>query len=182
MTGRNQELHQTTHYQVEADGVVKKNSAGTFYEEYRWSDLSVNQARIDLPEASVQFREPVSLDPAFEMHVPNLGGLDPILIGPVADLLNFYADLSLAMRQSSLIHAGDHVEVSNGIVNSWADGRYTIIGEDAIDFEITLKSIDKASQVAALVVRHVPPDKPAIKLPAAWMHNPVAEDSTIGCR
>jgi hypothetical protein len=177
MTGRNQDLHRTLHYQVKTDGAVKKNSAGVFYEEYRWSDLSVNQAHVDLPEASVQFRESVSLDRAFEMHVPNMGGLDPILIGPVADLLNFYADLSLAMRQSSLVHAGDHVDVSNGIINSWADGRYTIIGEDAIDFEITLKSVDKTSQVAVLAVRHLPPEKSAIKLPAAWMHNPVADTS-----
>src|SRR5262249_943070 len=57
---------------------------------------------------------------------------------------------------------------------SWADGSYVLLGEDSIDFDLTLKDINQADKTATLVVRHVPPEKPMIKVPAPWMSAPVA--------
>jgi hypothetical protein len=170
MRGTNQDRHQTLRYEVQAEGVVKKDATGVFFEEYRWSNLRVNQAPITLPAVNTNFRQLVSLDPHFKLSIPDLAGIDPILIAPIVDLLNFYAELSLTMRQPNLVHAGDHASVKNGAPNSWADGRYTLVGEDAIDFDITLKDLDPAAKGVTIIVRHIPPSQPDIKLAAAWMH------------
>ena len=50
-----------------------------------------------------------------------------------------------------------------------------VLGESSIDFDITLTQVDVAHGVATLLVRHVPPKKPQLKLPAVWMHEPVAD-------
>ena len=49
-----------------------------------------------------------------------------------------------------------------------------IIGEDAVDFEVILEALDPAAGTAAILVRHTPPERPAIRIPAAWMRAPVA--------
>jgi hypothetical protein len=77
------------------------------------------------------------------------------------------------MNQNGLVHAGDHAYVHYGASNSWADGTRVVLGQDSIDFEVFLESIDRASQVATLVVRHVPPQEPQVRLPARWMTAPV---------
>jgi hypothetical protein len=38
-----------------------------------------------------------------------------------------------------------------------------------------LTKIDNENHTAALIVRHVPPEKPQVKLPAEWMQKPVAD-------
>ena len=81
--------------------------------------------------------------------------------------------MKIAMNQKGLLHAGDHAYVNFGAANSWADGTRIVLGQDSIDFEVLLKSIDQAKQIATLVVRHVPPEHPQIKLPARWMTTPV---------
>jgi hypothetical protein len=91
------------------------------------------------------------------------------------DLLSFYADAWLAMRQPSLRLAGDRVVVSHGDANSWADGTRIIIGEDAIDFAITLDDINTSRGITGLTVRHIPPAQPRIRIPADWMRTPVAD-------
>ncbi len=68
---------------------------------------------------------------------------------------------------------GDRVRVPYGTPSSWADGTHIVIGQDSIDFDITLQSIDRTEQIATLVVRHVPPAQPQIKLPVSWMSAPV---------
>jgi len=50
-----------------------------------------------------------------------------------------------------------------------------LLGEDSIDFDVTLKNTDPAQQTATLLVRHVPPAQPHVKLPADWMRVPVAD-------
>jgi hypothetical protein len=50
-----------------------------------------------------------------------------------------------------------------------------LIGESAIDFDMTLKSVDTAAGTAVLEVKHVPPEKTAVKLPAPWMQTPVGD-------
>ena len=175
MQGLNQGPQSTIRYSVRADGVVKKNQSGIFVEEYSWSDLLVNDQPIPLSPASQKFREDLSLSPQYRLAVPDLSKVQPILIGPITDLLTFYADALLAMNQPALVHAGDHVYVKHGVPNSWADGNHFILAQDAIDFDITLKAINAAGHVTTLVVRHVPPAHSRIGLPAAWMRTPVSD-------
>ena len=175
MTGTNQGKDDAIHYEARATGVVRRDTDGTFYEELAWSGLRVNDARVPLSGRSMNFRERLSLSPSFRLAIPDLRGLHPGLVGPVVDLLTFYADVQLAVRQSGLRQGGDHVYVNDGLPNSWADGTRILTGEDAIDFDITLADLNLADSVATLIVRHVPPARPAITLRAPWMRDPVAE-------
>ena len=161
-------------YEIQATGIVKKNAAGHFAEEYAWSDFK-SDASMTMSPASLNFRQTLSLDPATPPSIPNLSVVQPFLIGPITDLLTFYADLWMAAKQSTLAHAGDHAYIKLGGPNSWADGNYVILGEDSIDFDLTLKDVNATAQTATLLVKHVPPAQPAVKLPAPWMQAPVAD-------
>lgn len=172
MKGSNRGRTGTKVYEADATGVVKKNSAGKFVEEYAWSNLIVNGAPVALSPAAAAFRQQVSLD-EFQ-GLPNLSQVIP-LIGPITDTLTFYVDLLLATRQGSLAKPGDHFYFKSGTTNSWADGNSVIIGEDSIDFDITLAAIDPSAHVATIVVRHVVPAQPHIKTSAEWMNPPVAD-------
>jgi len=122
MTATNQGRIGTIHYEADAHGVVKRDKAGAFVEEYAWSNLSFNGQTVPLPASVAEFRQQLSLDPALSLALPNLSGVNPMLIGPIADLLTFYADDWLAIKQGTLQKAGDHVYVKHGTANSWADG------------------------------------------------------------
>jgi hypothetical protein len=161
-------------YEVQANAVVKKDSAGHFIEEYAWSNLK-SDAPMTLSPASLNFRQTLSLDPANPPSIPNLSQVQPFLIGPITDMLTFYADLWMAAKQSTLAKAGDHAYIKFGVPSSWADGTYTILGEDSIDFDLTLKDVNPATQTATLLAKHVPPLQPAVKLPAPWIQAPVAD-------
>ena len=161
-------------YEVQANGFVKKDAKGHFVEEYAWSDFK-SSAPMTMSPASLTFRQTLSLDPATPPSIPNLSVVQPFLIGPITDLLTFYADLWMATKQSTLAHAGDHTYIKLGIPASWADGNYVILGQDCVDFDLTLKELNAANQTATLLVKHVPPVKPAVKLPAPWMQVPVAD-------
>jgi hypothetical protein len=161
-------------YEIQANGIVKKNAAGHFVEEYAWSDFK-SEAPMTLSPASLNFRQALSLDPAISPSVPNLSVVQPFLIGPITDMLTFYADLWMATKQSTLVRAGDHAYVKFGGPISWADGTYTIVGEDSIDFDLTLRNVDATTQTATLLVKHVPPAQPTVKVPAPWMQAPVAD-------
>jgi hypothetical protein len=171
MKGSNRGRTGTKVYEADATGVVKKNAAGKFVEEYAWSNLVVNGAPVMLSPAATAFRQQVSLDEF--MGVPNLSQVVP-LIGPITDTLTFYVDLLLATRQGSLAKPGDHFYFKSPTANSWADGNYVITGEDSIDFDITLTAVDPAAHVATLVVRHVVPAQPQIRISVDWMKPPVA--------
>jgi len=169
----------TTSYEVDAVGVVKKDPNDRFFEEYGWTNLVVNTKKIALPAASSSYRQSLSLAPGsagYGWPFADLNKVHPKLTGPILDLYNFYVDLQLAMGQTNLTHVGDHVFLKYGKPASWAHGP-VVLGEDSIDFDITLKELDQARQVATVVVRHVPPEKPQIKLPAEWMRVPVADTS-----
>jgi hypothetical protein len=161
-------------YEVQANGVVRRDASGHLVEEYGWSDFKSN-ASMTLSAASLNFRQALSLDPALPPSVPNLSQVQPFLIGPITDMLTFYADLWLAIQQSALKRPGDHGYVKVGTPASWADGTYVILGEDSIDFDLTLKELNTSDQIATLLARHVPPAQPKVKLPAAWMQAPVAD-------
>ena len=161
-------------YEVQANGVVKKDPAGHLVEEYGWSEFKSN-APMTLSAASLGFRQTLSLDPATQPAIPNLSQVQSFLIGPITDMLTFYSDLWLTIRQNELKRAGDHAYVKVGTPASWADGSYVTVGEDSIDFDLTLKELDNSNQVATLLVRHVPPPQPKVKLASAWMQAPVAD-------
>lgn len=173
MQGTNRDRLHTTNYAVTAKAVVKKE-AGVFFEEYSWSELSVDHSNLALTPESANFREMLSLDPGYKPSIPRLNQIQRVLIGPALDLLTFYVDLQLAMRQDELNHAGDHVRFERSTPNRWADGKHVLIGEDAIDFDITLVRIDQPNRTATLLVRHVPPAQSKVNLPVDWMRTPVA--------
>jgi hypothetical protein len=96
MNGSNRGRTGTLVYEADAAGVVKKNAAGKFVEEYAWSNLVVNGAPVALSPAAAAFRQQLSLDEF--SGVPDLSQVIP-LIGPITDTLTFYVDLLLATRQ-----------------------------------------------------------------------------------
>lgn len=171
MKATNQGRNETIRYEADAKGVVKKNAAG-FVEEYAWSNLAYNGQAMNLPAGD--FRQPLSLDPNAPPGLPDFSHVNPMLIGPMADMLNFYVDEWMAIKQS-LHKSGDHVYVKHGGANSWADGVQTILGQDSIDFDVTLADFDDSAHTAKVIVRHVPPEKPQIQTPAKWMEPPVAD-------
>jgi hypothetical protein len=160
-------------YEVRADGVVKRLPNGRFIEEYAWSHLAIDGKAVSLSQASLDLRQSVTLAPEEHSPFPNLAGVDPNLIGPLTDFLTVYVDLWLAIKLDSLSEVGDHAFQSLGIPASWADGKFVTVGEDAVDFELTLKAVDRTANRATLLVRHVPPRNPAVKIPVDWMRTPV---------
>jgi hypothetical protein len=171
MKGTNHGQNSTLRYEADATGTVKKHPSG-FFEEYQWTKLSFNDQPVQIP-AGEAARQQLSLDPAVPPSLPDFSRVDRRLIGPMADLLTFYADLWMAIKQRTLTHAGDRAYVKHGTPNSWADGVHTILGQDSIDFDLTLAEVNK--DWAKLVVRHVPPAQPQIKVPVKWMSTPVAD-------
>ncbi len=171
MTG----INENWHYTVRAEGTVKKEGTGPYYEEFRWTDMTSDGAPAALAPAMADFRQKLSLDPRFIPSLPNLAQVDPKLIGPITDLMTFYVDLWLPAMMGPLKKPGDHYYFKMGTPSSWADGTHVLTGVSSIDFDFTLKSVDAAAGTATLEVKHVPPGKPQIPLPAAWMQTPVGD-------
>jgi len=144
MTGHNEGWE----YEIRADGIVKKDASGAYFEEYGWSDLISNKEQMNLSAGRLEFRQQVTLDPSRNPVVPDLGKIDTKLIGPVTDWLTFYVDTWLAAKMGQLNHAGDHFRFPRSAPNSWADGTYVLLGEDAIDFDLTLKDVNSSTQTA----------------------------------
>jgi hypothetical protein len=165
----------TIRYEAQANARVEREPSGPLVEVFTWTGLLVNGQTVPLTPASQQFREDLSLSPEYTLSVPDLSKVQPILIGPITDLLTFYADVQLAMRQENLLRTGDHIYVKHGTPNSWADGTYTVFGQDSIDFDIALTEVDQAAHEATLLIRHVPPVQAQIQFPATWMIAPVGD-------
>jgi hypothetical protein len=162
-------------YEIEANAVVKKKDDGIFVEEIGWSNMLSNGRVMQLPAESANFRQELSLDPGYAMKIPDFSKVAPAMIGPMADFMTFYSDLWLAEKTGTLAKAGDHVYIKVGGPNSWADGYRVILGQDSIDFDLTVMKINRNAQTAKLLVRHVPPQEPKVNLPAEWMKAPVAD-------
>jgi hypothetical protein len=162
-------------YELDATGTVEKDQDGGFVEEFGWSNLVANDVAITLPPASLTFRQQLSLDPSHPPAIPDLSQVSPRLIGPITDMLTFYSDLWLANTAGKFTKAPAELYYKQGGPNSWAEGHYVIAGEDSIDFDIHLQSIDAARKTATLIVHHVPPKDPGLKFPAEWMSPPVAD-------
>ena len=175
MHGLNRGGPRTVEYTARAEGIVRKDDAGRFYEDIAWTSLTVDGKVVDLPPDSRAFRQRLSLLLDTTVAIPDLSRVHPNLIGPVLDLLNFYADLGLAMKVGTLNREGDHATFVHNRPNSWADGRVVLVGEDAIDFDLTVGRVDRSAGTAELIVRHVAPAEPAIRLAADWMKTPVGK-------
>jgi hypothetical protein len=160
--------------EVRITATTKRANDGRFIEEFAWSDLVANGTPRALAATSQTFRLAVTLEGGAPFETPDLSKA-PDLIGPVTDLMTFYADLFLAMHQGALRTVRDHFYFPSPITASWADGTVVVLGEDHIDFDITLTALDTASGVATLLVKHVPPPAPKIRLPADWMRAQVAD-------
>jgi len=171
MKATNQGRARTITYQARADGVVRKDSLGRTVEDFEWSHLVLDEHDVPLAARTDAVRQQLTLSPGF-MIPPSVARTDPRLVGPVLDLLTFYVDLWLAAKMP-LAHAGDHAHLPRTAPNSWADGRVVILGADAVDFEITLVSLDSAAGQARLLVRHVPPAKAVVPFPVSWMQAPL---------
>lgn len=145
MKATNKDRLKTMMYAAQADGVVRKDAAGHFYEEYQWSHVVWNgQAAPVAPN----FRQILSWDPGSRPQVPDLQHAGSALEGPTLDLFTFYVDLIMALRHPGLNHAGDHVYVKFGRPSSWAAGEGLTLGEDSIDFDLTLQNVDRSANVA----------------------------------
>lgn len=171
MTG----VNESWHYTIEARGIVKKDPNGAYFEEFGWTNLVSDGQLTSLSPGSDAFRQRLSLDPDQNPTPPDLSKADPKLVGPALDLMTFYADLWIANKTGQLTDPGDHFYVKVGTPSSWANGSQVILGQSSIDFDLTLKSINPSDNTAVLVVRHVPPEKCQLTLPAAWMQTPVAD-------
>ena len=169
-------INESWRYTLEAKGIVKKGPSGAYFEEYQWSGMETGGQPLPLSAQTPSFRQRLSLDPNQIPSVPDLSKVDPKLIGPITDLMTFYSDLWLAIKTGQLNKAGDHFYFKNPMPPaSWADGTRVLVGESAIDFDMTLKAMDTAAGTAVLEVRHVPPEKSTVQLPAAWMQTPVGD-------
>ncbi|MGB6829953.1 MAG: hypothetical protein WBE41_18030 [Terracidiphilus sp.] len=171
MTGTNENWH----YTVRAEGTVKKNERGGWVEEYRWTDMTSDGQPYTMAPVMADFRQRLSLDPKVMPSVPDLTKVDPKLIGPITDLMTFYVDLWLPEMMGVVKKPGDHYYFKMGQPSSWADGTHVLVGVSSIDFDFTLKSVDAVAGTATLEVKHVPPVKPQIPLPGAWMQTPVGD-------
>jgi hypothetical protein len=171
MKGRNNDRP----FEVRITGVVKRDADGRFVEEFAWSDLAWGGTAQPMTEASRDFRQIITLSGGAPFAMPNLSRIQPGLIGPVTDLLTFYADLFLASHAGHVREPGDKFMFPSPMINSWADGMIVVIGQGEIDFDITLTRVDKAAGTATVMVKHVPPKTSKLKLPAEWMRTLVAD-------
>jgi len=160
-------------YAIRLHSVVKKGTDGRFVEEYAWSDLVSDGQRRPLPATAESFRATVTLAEGGAPFVPPDLSKTPGIVGPVLDLMTFYADLFLAIHAGALREVGDRLLFPAPAVGSWADGTRVLVGEDAVDFDITLTGIDRPAGTATLTVKHIPPKEAKIRLPADWMRAPV---------
>lgn len=168
MTGKNQQ----NEYTAVAHAVVKQVDQA-FAEEFRWSNLIYNGKAIVLPQQSLAFRQTLSLDPHFQMTIPNVSAVHPKMTGPIFDLLTFYSDIWLVIENGGLKKVSDHFYVPHNKPNSWADGLRVIIGEDSIDFDLTLTGVNASQNTAKILIKHVPPKYLSVNLPAPWMNEQI---------
>ena len=167
-------INENWHYEIQADGIVRKAPDGSYFEEYSWSNLVSNGQKESLSPSAQNLRQQVSLDPNHFPSMPDLSQA-PGLVGPITDLMTFYVDAWLAARTGQLKNEGDHAYLKLGTPSSWADGVRVLQGDSSIDMDFTLKEINQQAGTVTLIARHVPPEPTQLKLPAEWMRKPVAD-------
>ena len=159
----------TSTYDAHAAGIVKSDDKD-FYEKFHWTSVIGDGNKITLSPAADNFRQVLSLVPPFRLSIPaELTNLGSSLIGPITDLLTFYADESLIIRHPNIRHPSDHLYLNASVASSWGSG------QDCLDFEITLLSLDQLKHLGMIKVSHLPPSKICIKPPAKWMESQVID-------
>ena len=154
-------------YELHIDLAVARDEAGLPYEDLVWSRMHTNTVA-DPSLAALSFEQKLSLDgPAKYLAIPDLKSVQPPLVGPITDMLTFYSDVFLAHQL--MRHSQGHAFFAYGKPKSWADGHRVLLGQDSLDYDVTLKDEQEDTHSAVLVVRHVPPRVPQIALPAPWM-------------
>lgn len=173
MTG----LNDGVAYTAMSEGLVKRNSQNSFFEEFSWTDLSVSGSKLVLSSDDLSFRHFLSLDRTYTTPFPNISNINKFLIGPVFDLMTFYVDVQLFYMRFGELKPGDSLRIPHGSPNSWADGKRVIIGEDCIDFLLRLEEMDHSSHIAKIQVDHLPPENACVQFPADWMKKPVSDSA-----
>ncbi|HNW44490.1 MAG TPA: hypothetical protein PKI19_08290 [Elusimicrobiales bacterium] len=156
-----------------AAATVKKRADGIFYESWQWTGRQKNGTETKLPPESRDFRQLLSLDPAFKLAAPDLTAVFP-LSQPATDTLAFYTEVQLAVRTCLALKPGEHVFIEHGKPNSW-EGGATLTGRDCINFDLTLTGVDPDENTATLKALRVPPAGGCGPAPAAWMEKPVSD-------
>jgi hypothetical protein len=174
MRASNEDRGRKVTYEAEARGVVTRDTAGRFVEEFAWSSVSFDGVPVELGPEAAAFKQPLSLSPGFPLRVPDLRTVLDI-VGPITDLLTFYADMKIVNEGGALRATGDGFYVTHGKPASWADGVQTLHGEDSVDFAVSLERVDDGARTATVLVRHVVPARPQVTLKAEWMREPVAD-------
>jgi len=100
----------------------------------------------------------------------------PGLVGPFTDMLTFYADLYLAMHAATLIKSGDSASVPNprSPDRGPTEGMLFSVRITSIS-RSSSRTFDRSADTATLLVKHVPPASPKIRIPADWMKAPVVD-------
>jgi hypothetical protein len=163
-----------TTYEARMTATTGKRTDGQFFESVAWSGMKIDGQPRPLSAAAQQFRLAVTTEGVMPFAPPDLSKAEG-LIAPVTDAMTFYADLFIARRQTILKLPGDRATYHNPTVASWADGRGVLIGEDHVEFEMAVGDVDRASGVGVLLIKHVPPAAPQVRLTAEWMRAPVAD-------
>jgi hypothetical protein len=151
-------------------------------ETERWTVCAIAKSSGELvgyaeesPTPGAPVHQTLSLDPEVVPAAPSLAQVSRALIGPITDLLTFYSDEWLVICERRLVKPGDRFRQTEVPIASWADGTFVVFGQDAINFDIELASVDTSSNVATVVVHHIPPAKSALEMPAPWMADRVAD-------
>ncbi len=174
MTGNNDGWQ----YSVRATDTVKRDANGRYYEEIGWSNFTSN-AQQTLTLASLALRQTVSLDdPASYMRIPSLADVQPFLIGPITDTLTFYSDL-LLVDKAKLVQPGQTAYVSRTTPNSWADGQRVLVGQDVVDFLLSVEAVNPAKHTKTLLIQHMPPPSLHVVQPAKWMQGPSSKPNNF---
>ena len=93
-------------YEVRLTGVVKKAPDGGFVEEYSFGDLVSNGKPAALSPGAQAFRIAFRLQKGQPPFSPPNLSTAPRLIGPITDLMTFYADLFLTLTEGDLREPG----------------------------------------------------------------------------
>ena len=64
---------------------------------------------------------------------------------------------------------GQTAYVSRTTPNSWADGQRVLLGQDVVDFSLSVESVNSAQHTEILLIQHVPPPLLHVEQPAKWM-------------
>ena len=147
---------------------VQKGDDGVYYETWRWLGRVEDGKPEALPQSALDFRQRLSLDPAFRLSMPPDFFKALQLAEPISDALTFYADAQLAARKGLRLSPGDQLYIPYGKPASWAGGP-TLTGFDCVDFVLSVSSVNAKAGTATLKALHVPPPFSCAKAPAPWL-------------